>query len=110
MQPTACKKFRIVVRIRAANTGVIQEPSERKKVVKSEVMKVNYCEPKSGDNCRNRKVHLSEFFFITFHHFFITYFLCMTPVLILLFDSSSSSSSFVIASSHDASFDDEEIF
>jgi len=88
------------------NTSV----SERKIVVKSEVMKVNYCEPKSGDKCRNRKVHLSEFFFITFHHFFITYFLCMTPVLILLFDSSSSSSSFVIASSHDASFDDEEIF
>jgi hypothetical protein len=40
------------------DTGVIQEPSERKKVVKSEVMKVNYCEPKSGDKCRNRKVHL----------------------------------------------------
>jgi len=74
MQPTACKKFRIVVRIRAANTGVIQEPSERKKVVKSEVMKVNYCEPKSGDKCRNGKVHLSEVFFHHFssllHHFF----------------------------------------
>ena len=56
------------------NTGVIQEPSERKKVVKSEVMKVNYCEPKSGDNCRNRKVHLSEVIFQHFssllHHFF----------------------------------------
>jgi len=38
-------------------TGVIQEQSERKRVVKSEVVKVNHCEPKSGDKCRNRKVH-----------------------------------------------------
>ena len=47
-------------------TGVIQEPSARKKVVKSEVTKVNYSEPKSGDKCRNRKVHLSEVFFYHF--------------------------------------------
>ena len=57
-------------------TGVIQEQSERKRVVKSEVVKVNHCEPKSGDKCRNRKVKLSEDFFLRFSSLF----LCITLV------------------------------